>query len=64
MTFYESLGQHPVVWVLLAAIAGTLVYEIIRLFMRTANIRKHGWPPAGYDADGDPVEPKDKDKDE
>lgn len=31
----------------------TLIAKIVKYLIRGASIRKHGWPPAHLDADGD-----------
>lgn len=64
--FYNLAADHAVtaiilVLILAAAIVGftqRVVWVINRAF-RSANIRKHGWPPSYCDADGDfmPIRP-------
>lgn len=36
------------------------LFKVWNRFMRMLSIRKHGWPPAHCDADGDPVKTTEK----
>jgi len=57
MNVYQFMSDSPWLTFFLAAIlAQALVAIIVNLpnrIMRHANIRKHGYPPAHCDADGD-----------
>ena len=57
MNIYQFMSDSPWLTFFLAmfALAGlrvVFIYSINRP-LRHANIRKHGWPPAHCDADGD-----------
>ena len=57
MTMWQFASNHPyvftfiVIWI--AAIALQMMGKGFNRFMRHLNVRKHGWPPAHLDADGD-----------
>lgn len=61
MNIYEFVSESPwlaffLVWVILR-----YAYRIINRIFRHWNIRKHGYPPAHCDADGD-FRPEDNEK--
>lgn len=64
MNIYEFMSDSPILEFFLALIVLAIIQVVfafcINRPLRHANIRKHGWPPAHCDADGDF---KDKDKD-
>jgi hypothetical protein len=56
MDVYQFMSDSPRLTFFLTL---TVLYSLMhgyRLTMRALNIRKHGWPPAHCDADGDQVE--------
>lgn len=53
MSAWEFMSESPLLTFFLACIAAGLVKFLIKLPFRAMNIRKHGWPPAHCDADGD-----------
>lgn len=57
MTVYDFMSDSPFLTFFLALIiAGGIKFVLtmaINRPLRHANIRKHGWPPAHCDADGD-----------
>ena len=53
MSILEFMAGSPWLSFFLAAIAASVIKWIICLPFRAMNIRKHGWPPAHLDADGD-----------
>ena len=50
---FQFMGEHPVVTIILAIIAGHTLIVCINRPLRHWNIHKHGYPPAHCDADGD-----------
>lgn len=54
---FVFMSQNPVLTFFLAIIAGSVVVQVLGVLpnriMRHWNIRKHGYPPAHCDADGD-----------
>lgn len=59
MNFWEFASVQPfwasaIVWVTVWIVSSTAETIWVR-FMRTLNIRKHGWPPVHCDGDGDPT---------
>lgn len=55
MSAYDFMTGSPWLTFFLAWIASALVFRLWNRTMRMVNIRKHGWPPAHCDADGDKV---------
>ena len=56
MTAYQFMGDSPWLTFFLAMLVYSLVRSVffmLRQPLRAMNIRKHGWPPAHCDADGD-----------
>ncbi|BCP56243.1 hypothetical protein K32_48600 [Kaistia sp. 32K] len=53
MTAWQFMSDSPWLTFFLACVASSCVVSIARLPFRAMNIRKHGWPPAHLDADGD-----------
>lgn len=57
MTPYEFMGESPYLTFFLALVFGGIIRVILAFCinrpLRHMNIRKHGWPPAHCDADGD-----------
>ena len=57
MNAYEFMSDSPWLSFFLASLivhgAGGLLFRAWNRLMRHLNIRKHGWPPAHLDADGD-----------
>lgn len=53
MTFIDFMCQHPFITLFMAWSLFYSVRTMWKLFWRRLNIRKHGWPPAHCDADGD-----------
>ena len=57
MTLIQFMSDHWFVSLLMLYIVCQTVLKLVLLswsrFMRHLNIRKHGWPPAHCDADGD-----------
>jgi len=53
--FFVFLGMFLMLVITLNAISNIITYTWNR-FWRHFNIRKHGYPPAHCDADGDPIE--------
>lgn len=47
------MGWHPYLTFFLFALATQFIYSLFSRMFRAMNIRKHGWPPAHCDADGD-----------
>lgn len=45
----QFMGEHPILTFFLACVLAS----ILNLIMRHWNIRKHGYPPAHCDSDGD-----------
>jgi len=62
MSIYEFMSDSPFLTFFLAVGAGMIIRVILAFCinrpLRHMNIRKHGWPPAHCDADGD-FKPKD-----
>lgn len=60
MNGYQFMSNSPILTFLLAYIIADLAFRIYNRTMRMVSIRKHGWPPAHCDADGDlrPIEKK------
>ncbi len=57
MNIFQFMSDSPMLSFFLACIlAGVLKFSVSMLInrpLRHMNIRKHGWPPAHCDADGD-----------
>ncbi len=53
MTIYDFMSDSPWLSFFLALIIAGGVKFLINRPLRHMNIRKHGWPPAHCDADGD-----------
>ena len=57
MNIYEFMSDSPVLTFFIVVGIGIMLESILRYGinrpLRHANIRKHGWPPAHCDADGD-----------
>lgn len=53
MNAFEFMSESPVLSFFLAWILAIAVKWCVCLPFRAMNIRKHGWPPAHLDADGD-----------
>lgn len=53
MNIYQFMVKSPVLTFFLAWILTGLIFRIYNRTMRYLSIRKHGWPPAHCDADGD-----------
>ncbi len=60
MDIYSFMSESPVLTFSLACVAVSVCGGVIKLAiviinrpLRHMNIRKHGWPPAHCDADGD-----------
>ncbi len=56
MNIFEFMSGSPILTFVLACVAMTgfkTLAWVIGLPFRAMNIRKHGWPPAHLDADGD-----------
>lgn len=68
MNFWQFAAENPwqaffmgpflliVLYIVLFIVAGT-IFRMWNRLMRCLSIRKHGWPPAHCDADGDQVKP-------
>ena len=54
MNVFEFMSDSPVLSFLIALIIAHSIVRVVQLAFRAMNIRKHGWPPAHVDADGDP----------
>lgn len=59
MGMFEFMAGSPFTTVCIAWV----IYLTIKLVFRTINIRKHGWPPAHCDADGDVHKPRQQKED-
>lgn len=59
---YEFMGEHQVLTVILALIAGSVAiwpFRLVNRWIRHRNIVARGWPThPQMDADGDIVEPR------
>lgn len=53
MNIFEFASGSPFLAFFLAIIIGDCIRIVYSRTMRHLNIRKHGWPPAHCDADGD-----------
>lgn len=56
MEFLQFISQdteHFLGFLIVGSALLTFVLRLVNRVMRHANIRKHGWPPAHIDADGD-----------
>jgi len=57
MTWTDIVGAHPyliaLVLVFAVYVTGRTTFLCWNRAMRALNVRKHGWPPAHCDADGD-----------
>lgn len=53
MSAYQFMSDSPWLTFFLAYLAAWLTFKIYNCTVRHLNIRKHGWPPAHLDADGD-----------
>lgn len=57
VSFINAMAQFSfVIFIAICATYYTVrhyTYDLPRQRLRAANIAKHGWPPAGLDADGD-----------
>lgn len=53
MNIYEFASESPWLAFFIVFVLSCLVEILFTRFMRARNISKHGWPPAGIDADGD-----------
>lgn len=64
MDIYKFMSESPFLTFFLAIIAGqTIITVLVRLpnrILRHWNIRKHGYPPAHCDADGDFKKPEEE----
>lgn len=47
------MSESPMLTFFLCYMVTATIFKIWNRFMRHLNIRKHGWPPAHCDADGD-----------
>jgi len=56
MNIYQFMSDSPWLAFFLVYLIGTLLEILIKIPFRAMNIRKHGWPPAHCDADGDPID--------
>jgi hypothetical protein len=50
---FEFMSGNPLLTLLLVYIVARYGFRCWNRLMRHLNIRKHGWPPAHLDADGD-----------
>ena len=53
MTLFQFMNDHPFISLFMLWAICELIFKSWNRFMRHLNIRKHGWPPAHCDADGD-----------
>lgn len=53
MNAFDFMSRSPILAFLLAWLVTGLAFRCWNRFMRHLNVRKHGWPPAHLDADGD-----------
>lgn len=53
MNLFEFMSDSPVLSFLIFWMITATIFKIYNRFLRCLNIRKHGWPPAHCDADGD-----------
>lgn len=53
MNAYQFMTESPWLTFFLACIIASAAKWMFSLPFRAMNIRKHGWPPAHLDADGD-----------
>ena len=57
MNIYEFMGEHQLTTIILAIVFAQIAWGVLVILpnriMRHWNIRKHGYPPAHLDADGD-----------
>lgn len=59
MNIWQFMGDSPILTFLLAWSILSSVETLWKIPFLAMNIRKHGWPPAHCDADGDAVERED-----
>lgn len=53
MNIWQFMAESPILTFFLACIIASAVKWLACQPFRALNIRKHGWPPAHLDADGD-----------
>jgi hypothetical protein len=53
MTFYQFAENSPWLTFFLFCVVGQVIITVSSRAMRHATLRKHGYPPAHCDADGD-----------
>ena len=53
MTIFQFMSESPLLTFFMFYMLTATAFRCWNCFMRHLNIRKHGWPPAHCDADGD-----------
>lgn len=53
MNAFEFMARNPILAFLLVYVLARYAFRCWGTLMRHLNIRRHGWPPAHLDADGD-----------
>ncbi len=51
----QFINDHAVATVIITFLLLNFLAGLWKIFFRQMSIRKHGWPPAHIDADGDPI---------
>lgn len=53
MTLYQIIADSPYLTFFAIVVVCEVPMQIVRLLVRSRNIKHHGWPPPHCDADGD-----------
>ena len=56
MDIYQFMSDSPLVTIIIVVVVCSMIATIVNRSFRHWNIRKHGYPPAHCDADGDSVD--------
>lgn len=61
---WEFAGDHTEAFVIIILVGALLIRRMVYATARVLMVRKHGWPPAHLDADGDYRSSASSDEDE